>query len=28
VDNPVATDPDPQLAAVANDRGWPIISLR
>jgi HAD superfamily hydrolase (TIGR01490 family) len=28
VDNPVATDPDPQLAAGANDRGWPIISLR
>jgi phosphoserine phosphatase len=28
VDNPVATDPDPQLATVANDRGWPIISLR
>ena len=28
VDNPVATDPDPQLAPIANDRGWPIISLR
>jgi len=28
VDNPVAVDPDPQLRQVANDRGWPIISLR
>jgi HAD superfamily hydrolase (TIGR01490 family) len=28
VDNPVATDPDLQLATIANDRGWPIISLR
>ena len=28
VDNPVAVDPDPQLSQVAEDRGWPIISLR
>jgi HAD superfamily hydrolase (TIGR01490 family) len=25
---PVAVDPDPQLAAHANEQGWPIISLR
>lgn len=25
---PVAVDPDPQLAAVAAQRGWPVISLR
>ena len=28
VDNPVAVDPDPLLAAVASARGWPVISLR
>jgi HAD superfamily hydrolase (TIGR01490 family) len=28
VDNPVAVDPDEQLAAHASSRGWPIISLR
>lgn len=28
VDNPVAVDPDEQLAAVAKSRGWPVISLR
>ena len=27
VDRPVAVDPDPELAATANERGWPIISL-
>lgn len=28
VDHPVAVDPDATLAAVARERGWPIISLR
>lgn len=28
VDNPVAVDPDPTLAAHAQDNGWRIISLR
>ena len=28
VDHPVAVDPDPTLLAVANDAGWPVISLR
>lgn len=28
VDYPVATDPDPQLAEIAQQRGWQIISLR
>lgn len=28
VGNPVAVDPDPRLAAVAAERGWPVISLR
>ena len=28
VDHPVAVDPDPQLKAEAQVRGWPIISLR
>ena len=28
VDNPVAVDPDPDLAATARARGWPVISLR
>jgi HAD superfamily hydrolase (TIGR01490 family) len=28
VTHPVAVDPDAQLAALAEDRGWPIISLR
>ena len=28
VENPVAVDPDEQLAAVAGERGWPTISLR
>ncbi len=27
-DNPVVVDPDPELAAVANRRDWPLISLR
>lgn len=28
VDRPVAVDPDPLLAGVAAERGWPVISLR
>ena len=28
VDNPVAVDPDPILRAQAQQRGWPVISLR
>ena len=28
VDNPVAVDPDERLAAIASERGWPVISLR
>jgi HAD superfamily hydrolase (TIGR01490 family) len=28
VDNPVAVDPDPVLREVAEQRDWPIISLR
>jgi HAD superfamily hydrolase (TIGR01490 family) len=28
VDHPVAVDPDATLRARANERGWPIISLR
>lgn len=28
VDNPVAVDPDATLERVANERAWPIISLR
>lgn len=28
VDHPVAVDPDPQLHAIADQRGWPILSLR
>ena len=28
VRRPVAVDPDPQLAAEAARRGWPVISLR
>jgi HAD superfamily hydrolase (TIGR01490 family) len=28
VRRPVAVDPDPQLAAEATRRGWPVISLR
>ena len=28
VDNPVAVDPDPQLAVYAEAHGWPVISLR
>lgn len=28
VDHPVAVDPDPALAAIAKERGWPTISLR
>jgi HAD superfamily hydrolase (TIGR01490 family) len=28
VARPVAVDPDPQLAAEAGRRGWPVISLR
>jgi HAD superfamily hydrolase (TIGR01490 family) len=28
VDHPVAVDPDPTLRAYAQERGWPIISLK
>ncbi|HLS99038.1 MAG: HAD family hydrolase [Porticoccaceae bacterium] len=28
VDHPVAVDPDERLAAIAAERGWPVISLR
>ena len=28
VDQPVAVDPDPKLAATARARGWPVITLR
>ena len=28
VEHPVAVDPDPELAAIARDRDWPVISLR
>ncbi|UJS25924.1 HAD family hydrolase [Thiothrix winogradskyi] len=28
VDNPVAVDPDDTLHAIAQEKGWPIISLR
>ncbi len=28
VDNPVAVDPDPTLTQIAQQRGWPILSLR
>ena len=28
VSDPVAVDPDPTLAALAREKGWPIISLR
>lgn len=28
VERPVAVDPDPELAATARRRGWPVISLR
>jgi HAD superfamily hydrolase (TIGR01490 family) len=28
VSHPVAVDPDPALASVARQRGWPILSLR
>ena len=28
VDHPVAVDPDPTLRAKAEERGWPVISLR
>ncbi|MCY1458112.1 putative phosphatase [compost metagenome] len=28
VTNPVAVDPDPNLRAEAQKRGWPVISLR
>lgn len=27
VTHPVAVDPDPRLAALARERGWPIVSL-
>lgn len=27
VDEPVCVDPDPQLAAIAAARGWPVVSL-
>jgi HAD superfamily hydrolase (TIGR01490 family) len=28
VTHPVAVDPDPALAAIARERGWPVTSLR
>ena len=28
VENPVAVDADPTLTPIANERGWPVISLR
>ena len=28
VTDPIAVDPDPSLAQVARERGWPVISLR
>ena len=28
VDNPEAVDPDDTLRALAEEKGWPIISLR
>lgn len=28
VSHPVAVDPDPRLATIAAERGWPIMSLR
>jgi HAD superfamily hydrolase (TIGR01490 family) len=28
VDNPVAVDPDDRLTAIAQERSWPILSLR
>ncbi|MNJ80212.1 hypothetical protein D3C77_785080 [compost metagenome] len=28
VTHPVAVDPDPKLRAEAEQRGWPVISLR
>lgn len=28
VEHPVAVDPDPPLAAIAGERGWPVLSLR
>jgi HAD superfamily hydrolase (TIGR01490 family) len=28
VDNPIAVNPDDELEIFANDKGWPIISLR
>lgn len=28
VANPVAVDPDPNLLAEAQKRGWPVLSLR
>ena len=28
VEHPVATDPDPELEAVARQRAWPVITLR
>lgn len=28
VDHPVAVDPDDKLRAIADERGWPVISLR
>ncbi|MEP6790842.1 MAG: HAD family hydrolase [Ramlibacter sp.] len=27
VGHPVAVDPDPQLAAIARERGWPVLQL-
>ena len=27
VTHPVAVDPDPRLAAIAHERGWPVLSL-
>lgn len=28
VDHPVAVNPDPQLQAIATQRGWPVLDLR
>lgn len=28
VDNPVAVDPDPKLQKLAEERGWPVMTLR
>ena len=28
VDHPVAVNPDPVLAELASERGWPVITIR